>query len=508
MKKIDQLLISSFIGPFIVTFFIALFVLIMQALWLNIEKIIGKGADFFLIMEMVGYMAISLFPLALPLATLISSIMVLGNLAERYELVTMKSAGISLWRILQPLMAVAALIVVFSFICSNYFIPVTNLKFQSRLHDLKHQKPTLNIEEGVFNYDFDNFVIRVEEKESDNKSIKGVLIIDQKKAKNGKVSEVFAETGEMFTTENKRFFVMHLQDGVHYEEPDNQTTGDNRRGENYAFVRTHFKEWDKVFDLSEFDIDWTDQERFKTHYKMLSVEQLRDAIDTLAIDIQNRKDGLSIYIDRFIEINEIKKIDSLERSKDSLSTPIEEIASVQKTPPDSVSKIDTLSNPPDSVILVSPDDSFNTEVDAFPDTLKEYATFLESLPKISQQRVINRTKSSLRSVLAQAESSNRILKKKYEIWVKTIIEMHNKFTMAAICFVFLFIGAPMGAIIRKGGFGYPILISIIFFVLFMVLNIFFKNVAEKGAMNPDLAAWAPILVLTPIGAWLTYRAIK
>ncbi len=217
MKKIDFLLVKSFIPPFIVTFFIALFVLIMQTLWLYIDQIMGKGADFLTLVEMIFYLSVSLIPMALPLATLISSIMVLGNLAEHYELVTLKSAGVPLLRVMRPLMFMTMGVSVFSFICSNNFIPVSNLKFKSRLHDIKQQKPTFSIEEKVFNDDFNDFVIRVGEKKADGKGIKDILIYDQKKTKEGKISQTFAKEGEMYTTDDRRFFIMNKYNGTQYE---------------------------------------------------------------------------------------------------------------------------------------------------------------------------------------------------------------------------------------------------------------------------------------------------
>ena len=210
IKKIDQLLVSSFVGPFIVTFFIALFVLVMQTLWLYIDEIAGKGVGFFLLVELLGYMSVSMIPLALPIAVLISSVMVLGNLAEHYELSSMKSAGISLWRVMIPLMAVTILVSVFSFFCSNNFIPVSNLKFRSRLYDIRRQKPALNLEQGIFNDDFQGYSIRIGLKDPDNRTIHEVLIIDHSESNDGRIMEISAENGEMYVTADERYFVMQI----------------------------------------------------------------------------------------------------------------------------------------------------------------------------------------------------------------------------------------------------------------------------------------------------------
>ncbi|MEL6943665.1 MAG: LptF/LptG family permease, partial [Bacteroidota bacterium] len=179
MKIIDRLLLKSFLPPFSVTFFIALFVLIMQFLWKWIDDIAGKGVGLLFILEMLAYMCISLIPLALPIAVLISSVMVMGNLAERYELSSFKSAGVSLTRVMVPLMFLTFAISIFSYFCSDKLIPISNLKYQSRLYDIKNQKPTLSLEEGVFNDDFQGFSIRIGNKKEDNKTIENVLMYDQ-----------------------------------------------------------------------------------------------------------------------------------------------------------------------------------------------------------------------------------------------------------------------------------------------------------------------------------------
>jgi lipopolysaccharide export system permease protein len=500
IKKVDYLLITSFIPPFVVTFFIALFVLIMQALWLYIDQIMGKGADIFTIVEMIFYMSVSLIPMALPLATLISSIMVLGNLAERYELVSLKSAGVPLWRIMKPLMFLTLGVSAFSFICSNNLIPISNLKFKSRLHDLKKQKPTFSIEEMAFNDDFDNFVIRVGKKEEDNRSIRNVLIYDQKKTKQGKVSQIVAKEGEMYTTDDDRYFIMHLRGGTQYEEmePGGRSSANKEEAgkTRYPFIRTNFREWVKVFDLSEFEIEWTDQELFKSHHSMLTSSQLMAAIDSIDLGIQRRKDGLQDYVWRYVHMEMEGDTAQVVEGTQEKSDTVEVALNVNEKPA-SVASGDTSSQ--DSLAEASIVDKKQEE---------KVSSFLSVFSEREQQQLVRRSKVTARSIQAQSENTNRILKKTFEKRVKHVFELNFKFSMALICFIFLFIGAPMGAIIRKGGFGYPILIAILFFMLFVVMNIAFKNVAEKGVMSPVLAAWLPSGVLFPIGIFLTIKAMN
>ncbi|MBP6828858.1 MAG: LptF/LptG family permease, partial [Saprospiraceae bacterium] len=218
MKKIDKLLITSFIGPFAVSFGIALFVLIMQFLWLYIDEIAGKGVSIFIMLELIGYLSISTFPMALPIAILIASVMVMGNLAERYELSSLKSAGVPLIRIMRGLILCAAGTGFFSYLCSDFIIPIANLEFKSRLTDIRRQKPALALEKGVFNEDFRQFVIRIGDKAPDGETISNVMIEDQSNAGKVKFAKIMADSGQMYTTDNRRYFVMNLFKGTQYQE--------------------------------------------------------------------------------------------------------------------------------------------------------------------------------------------------------------------------------------------------------------------------------------------------
>ena len=213
---------------------------------------VGKGAGFGIVLEIIFYNSISIVPMSLPVAILISSVMVMGNLAERYELASLKSAGVSLIRVMRPLLFFCIGVTILSFFFSNNIIPYSNLKFKSRLHDLRKAKPTLNLEENVFNEDFKGFIIHIGNKLEDNKTIEDVIIYDHKNYKNGQLSMITAKSGEMLTTDDDSYFIMNLKDGFLYQE------GEEKRGtkeKTYPFIRTKFTEWQKVFDLSEFDID-------------------------------------------------------------------------------------------------------------------------------------------------------------------------------------------------------------------------------------------------------------
>ncbi|RMF28973.1 MAG: YjgP/YjgQ family permease, partial [Bacteroidetes bacterium] len=313
-------MVGNFLPPFGVAFAIALFVFVLQTLWLYIDDIAGKGVGFFLLVELVSYLSVSMVPMSLSVAVLLTSVMVLGNMAERYELSSFKSAGVSLWRVMRPLIVLTAGIALFSYFCLNNLIPVSNLKFKSRLYDIRKQKPTLTLDEGVFNDDFKGYAIRIGKKLPDNRHIEDVLIYDHSEAEKGRYLAVAAKSGEMYVTQDGSFFVMELHDGQQYMEPKPSTK--EKGGRTLPFVRTSFRTWYKVFDLDEFELNRTDEQLFKNHYSMLNSRQLRQAIDSIDASIQKRLDNLGRNTTRlFHPRQQALRQQQRELQKDTLSTP-------------------------------------------------------------------------------------------------------------------------------------------------------------------------------------------
>ena len=537
MKQLDKLLAKSFVGPFIVTFAIALFVLLMQILWLYLDDIAGKGLSFFLIMELLAYKCVGLVPLALPLALLISSVMVLGNLAEHYELSSFKSAGVSLLRVIRMLVIFGVISAAVSYFCSDYVIPAANLQFGSRMYDIQQKKPTLNMEPGVFNEDFNQFTIRLGGRSDDGRDISDVLIYDHSKANIGELSQITARDGEMYTAGGGDFFVMKLRDGHQYVE---QRPG-GRSGRSSPFMRTAFETYTKTFDLSEFKLERHAASLFSTNRSMLSTWQLQQGVDSIDTDIAVRKQGLSNHLVAYlpelprdtIRYREVKidttryyGPDSLRsemlgvEDEDSLTTGTTDRASALPSPAragnpfrfdrDSVKQ--KVRRPLDATAAQRLDERIDR---AFSHPLVQAAgdwggvnVLLDSLNEQDRNRVMNRARSNIRSVVAQAESTLRLMPGIQESRVKHVYDMHMKYSMAVVCIIFIFIGAPMGAIVRKGGFGYPILVSIIFFVIFIILTIFCRKLAESFVVNASFAGWLPCLILFPISLWITLSAMN
>ena len=459
----------------------------MQFLWTYIDDIVGKGAGLWIILELLFYLSISLFPTALPIAVLISSVMLMGNLAENYELASFKSAGVPLLRVMAPLMAVTSVISVFSFFCSNNFIPIANLKFKSRLYDIRKQKPTLSLEEGVFNDDFKDIIIHIGKKGEDNVSIEDILIYDHSNYNRDRASIITAKRGEMYATDGQEYFVMNLYDGSQYQEMEASGTG---RKKNHPFMRTSFKEWTRIFDLGEFELNRTDERLFKSHQTMLSARQLVVAIDSIDKKIDKKIIQLDKHISKYFyytkdssylqSISAAGKLKKEKKGKDGKPIKQGNSLAIKKKP-------------------------YKQDLE---EGLENYENFLSTFIQRDRVSILNKAKSFARGIHGQAKTTKATLEKIGQSKIKHIYELHIKFSLAIACFIFLFIGAPMGAIVRKGGFGYPLLISIIFFMLFIVLNMTCKKLAETFVLAPSLAAWVPCLILFPLGLFLTSKAMN
>lgn len=532
MKKIDRLLITSFLPPFFVTFMIAMFVLVMQVLWLYIDDIAGKGLGFFLIMELLAYKCVALIPMALPLAVLISSVMVLGNLAERYELSSFKSAGVPLLRIMRTLILFGIFAVGLSFFCSNNLIPVANLKFGSRMYDIQRQKPALRLDSGIFNDDFDGYAIHIGHKEPDGKSIGEVLIYDHTDATKGRLSQILADQGEMYATPDGHYFVMNLKKGHQYIETEPSLSGGGR---SYPFVRTNFDSWTKVFDLSEFQLNRTNEELFKSNRSMMTSGQLREAVDSLSLKILRRQKGLSNQLSSFFSFMEADSAfidqpgsedgepsgEQQQEQQPAAAPAAADTAAAgekaQEAPADTA-KPEKLALTSEKAIAAynqrkaeqPPPRIFEGKPvkQAREKPLPQDTSFTQLFEKMEQRRLLSRAESSARSIHAHSESALHSLDRLLEARVKHTYELHTKYSMALVCLIFVFIGAPMGAIVRKGGFGYPILISIVFFMLFIVLTIFCRKIAESFVLPASVSAWIPCGLLFPIGLILTSRAMN
>jgi len=509
MKKMDQLVITSFIPPFIVAFSIAMFVLLMQILWLYIDDIAGKGLGPLMILELLVYRSMSLIPMALPLGILIASVMVMGNLAEHYELSSLKSAGVSLIRIIRPLLFFGVIALFFSIYTSNTLIPKANLKFGSRMFDIQQKKPALSLEVGTFNDDFFGYSIHIGEKSNNGRDVSDVLIYDQRQLNTGELTIITAREGEMYSTDDEQAFVMILKDGYQYLE---QRQGQHHSEGEHPYVRTHFTTWEKKFDLSEFALDRTNPDLFKSNRQMLTARQLSGAADSIERKMTERQIELSNYLSNYITTEEldstyIRDASGEKKFQESPDRPPEGAISGKEKEPQLTSE-PRIVEFREAQKQASRGSGGKEVPRSIEKPLHEYASFAETFDPMERDRLYRKARTYSRSILNQAESASRTLERLRESRVKHLYDLHMKYSMAVICIIFILIGAPMGAIVRKGGFGYPILVSIIFFMLFVILTIFCRKVAESFILPAVAAAWLPCAVLLPVGLILTNKAMN
>ncbi|MEM8585455.1 MAG: LptF/LptG family permease [Bacteroidota bacterium] len=524
MKQLDRLMIKAFIGPFIVTFGIATFTLLMQVLWNYIPNIAGRGIGFFIILELLAYKCVGLVPMALPLAILISSVMVMGGMGEHYELPSIKSAGISLMRIMRPLMAFGLLAAAMSYFCADYVIPAANKQFARRMYDIREKKPTLSLETGTFNRDFDRFSIRIGEKGEDGRQIGNVLIYDMSQGSSGDVNQTSAERGEMYYSDDKNYFVMHLQDGAQYNEQGLRRSQPNR---GFPFVRTEFQSYLKSFDMSAWKMRVTDADAFGHHRSMRTSWQLAEGADSILAEVALQKQQPSNYVAE--HLNLLEKDTTIyfpsrvrnENERPAIDAPIGAVDSVAEANRMRMRRergigvsgsVDTSGLAKTRATISRPTRpavSRPTRDHRLLQEAKEWegiANLISTFDPAGQQRVRNRAEAGVRGITNQAESKLRIVPGYREEAAKWHYEKSMKYSLAVACLIFVFIGAPMGAIVRKGGFGYPILVSIIFFVTFIILTIFCRKLAESFVLTGTASGWVPSIVLAPISLFLTYKA--
>jgi lipopolysaccharide export system permease protein len=488
IKIIDTYVVKSFIGPFILWTMIALFVLLLQMMWVYIDEIMGKGAGLFFITEMIFYLSVFLVPQALLIGVLTASVMVMGGLAENYELPSMKSAGISLMRVIRPMLVFCISIAIFSYVCGDILSPLAKLKYNARLYDIRRQKPALAIEEGVFSDNFPGYTIRIAKKNNDGRHISDVMIYQASKPTSGgstSMSEVIAKDGEMYSSEDEQLMIMKLNEGHRYEKAG----GDESH--RFAFIRTNFKEWNKTFEVSE--IERTDERLFGNNQATKTVQRLYHDIDSIGILLYNRKQEFGkAYLNNFTAYHakDTVKKSPYERDINQANAPSPPLVQSQK-----------------KYTVVIDSGSNVIQQDSTQD-LAKMGSILATFPKYHQANMITRAKGTAESLLRQAEDNTKGFDNIRLSQAKHICELHTKFLMAMMCIVFVFVGAPMGAIVRKGGFGYPILVAISLFILYIFMYIMFRKLGEQGSLDPALAIWMPALVMGMIGSYLSWHATR
>ncbi len=455
MKTIHKMVLKAYLGPMILTFFIVMFVLLMNFMWQYIDELVGKGLSFDIIVELIGYAMVNMIPMGLPLAMLLAAIMAMGNMGENYELLAMKSAGMSLPQIIKPLVVVVFFISIGGFFITNNLVPYANKQMYSILYDIRQQKQVIEFQDGLFFNGIDNMSIRVGTQDPETKLLRDVLIYDNR-AYNGNMTTTVADSGYIRLSDDKKFLLITLYNGETYEQ--------TRNSDWYAkstLRHNIFDRQDGVMEMDGFSMDnRTDANAF-SNSSTKNIKQLEHDIDSL---------------DLMVSRTTVQSYDPLIK---------QQIFIKEGT-------------------ILSPADSMWVDKSALPmlmvaDSLAELDT--RSLNSI-WKNALNQAKSSRNMFSFDEAGAKSGLNQLY----RSQVEWHRKISLPVSIMIFFLIGAPLGAIIRKGGLGMPVVISVMFFVIYYVISISGEKMAKEGTWSAIPGVWISTFILTPIAIYLIIQA--
>lgn len=577
MKKLDKLILGSFTGPFFLTFVVVDFILLTVNMLKYFDEIFGKGLGFMIYIELISYFVISISPMALPLAVLLSSLMTFGNLGEHFELTAIKASGISLLRALRPIGVFVVILTILAYLSNNYLVPKVNLKTFSLLYDIRMKSPALDIKEGVFYAGIPNFSIKVNQK-LDDVRLKDIIIYDHSEGQ-GNTNVILADSGRMESFMNDRYMRLMLFNGVSYKE-SRSSRGLNEKP--VDFSRTNFSQNEMIFNLESFQLNRTPEDLWSTNRSIMNIAQLRQGLDSIASEVNSiiyysyaTTESSFSFFGRNQKINPPADIADRKARYDSLRT--ERLraseANLSAGPKitastsvlDSVPLIDVPGSVSDSVLPITVntiektaeivDTGITAQIDqkaADSERMleaklnrgksaqeprrqinKQEVIFHDSLgtaPKTPPARITEFTpefRANLDSIIDQfnyrsrgatvAMNNARTIKNNFSTKLAQIdnlereyrrfqIAWYQKYTTAFACIVMFLIGAPLGAIIKKGGLGMPVLVSIIFFIIYYMLTITGEKWAKEGVTDPVFGTWFSNIVLLPIGFFFLKQA--
>ena len=429
----------------------------MQFLWKYIDDLIGKGLEISILLELLFYVSATLIPLALPLAVLFSSIMTYGNLAEHNELTALKASGMSLLKVMRPMFVFVLFLAMGAFYFTNYMLPVANYKWRAIIYDITEKKPTFGITPGVFYNDIDNYSIKVDEKNDDTGDLTGVLIYEYGEQNVAKT--IKAKSGKMLKSDDSRYMFLKLISGAMYEKIGPSQVQNDR----YPFQKTFFDEAIIRFDMGGFEMEESDEDMFKRDFEMMNFAQLAESLDSL--EAKYEKDDANfrqVTKNQLVTLNTSFQIDS---TMDSTTQVLIE----DMEPVDTIIRIENMHESEITLNLTDAQSEIRGTKDMLFGNEKMVSAHLTN---------INQYKTT---------------------W-------HQKFTLPVAIMVLFFIGAPLGAIIRKGGLGTPLVFATLFFLLYYILTIMGENMVTSGFMIPWKGMWMSTFILLPLGAFLTYKA--
>lgn len=479
MRILDRYLLSRFASTFFSAFAIVLFIFIFQAIWLFIDELAGKDLDIGIIGRFLLYYLPTIVDDVMPLAVLLTSILTYGSLAEYYEFAAIKASGISLFRAMRSTLLFSVVLSISTFFVANNLIPASEQKIFNLRRNIAQVKPSAAIAEGIFT-DIENteMTIKVSEKYGENDRLLKDVLIHQKSASQQNTVVISAKRGEFISNKSSNLLELVLYDGFYYEEIIPAKVSDR---ESHPFAKATFNTYVKYIDLSSLDqVDLTKESSITTD-KMKPISQLIRDIDSLKTNNIEQLDAFNQNTLTRIGVLDVGASTYIRNSKTEQSSKLLP-ASTTKKPTD-----------PDSLFFVS----YSTPKDSI----------LRLIPSWQRSQALKSAKNSLSSLKITVNQKSTEMGKRFEFYNRHIIAYHKKFALAISCILLFFIGAPMGALIRKGGLGLPMVLAIVFFLSYHFIGVFAENYAKRGNINPIIGAWFSSIVMLPIAFYLTRLAL-
>jgi len=459
MKKIDRLILRSFVGPLLLTFSLSVLVLLMQFVWKYVDDLVGKGLEFSVIAELLLYASATFVPMALPIAVLFASIMTMGNFGEKYELVAMKAGGISVRRAMMPMALVVLLLTGVAFYFANNVMPTAMLKYRVTLYDITRKKPAINIRPGEYYKELEGYVIRVGEKDKDGHELRDVVIYDHTKG-SSQMNVIVAKRGNMQASSDNRFLRFTLYDGYSYSE-----LSDGKNYQRRPFTTVGFREQSINIDISSFAFNRTVEGEFKGSYQMMNIYQLDTSVARLDSTLNEKY--------RHYRASMVSPLRAYSASNQAI------LPERQRTACDQHGAKQSNNQAIESLLSkLSPDD---------------------------RARAYSHARNLAQGAANEAQLYADTFDGEREYINRHHIEWHRKFTLSVACLLLFLIGAPFGSIVRKGGLGLPLVASVGFFVLYYVVGMIAEKAVRESALGPE-GMWISSLVMLPIGIVLTLQA--
>ena len=479
MRILGSDLLKRFASTFFSAFAIVLFIFIFQAIWLFIDELAGKDLDITIIGKFLIYYLPTIVDDVMPLAVLLTSILTYGSLAEYYEFAAIKASGISLFRAMRSTLIFSIVLAIATFFVANNIIPASEQKIFNLRRNIAQVKPSAAIVEGIFT-DIENtdMTIKVGQKYGNNDRLLKDVLIHQKSENQQNTVVISATSGEFISNQNSNLLELVLYDGYYYEEILPSKAKDR---ENHPFARANFDTYIKYIDLSSLNEIDLDKESSITTDKMKPMRQLLSDIDSLRINNDEQ-------IEAFTE-NTLTRIGALDVGANEFLRPTNEESKTLEL------RAHTGPKPAD------PDSIFFAKLSTPKDSI------LRLIPSWQRSQALKSARNNLASLKITVAQKGSEMGKRFEFYNRHIIQLHKKFALALSCILLFFIGAPMGALIRKGGLGLPMVIAIIFFLSYHFLGVFAENYAKRGNIHPIIGAWFSTFVMLPIAFYLSRLAL-